>query len=128
MLQLCLPDNLVDVVSIGYGIRNTADARQALREIARVVKPGGILLNLDFYKPAQPIWRELFLWYLWNAGRLAGWLWHREPIVYGYISPSIRAFWTISEFEAQLQAAGFQIEWSASRLGGGVGLHVARRK
>lgn len=127
MLELCVADSSIDVVSIGYGIRNTADVGQALREIARVLRPGGILLNLDFYKPVGRIWRELFLWYMWNAGRLAGWLWHREPIVYGYLAPSIRQYVTMPEFESALRAAGFQVEWRASRVGGGIGLHVARR-
>lgn len=128
MLQLCLRDQSVDMVSVGYGIRNASDFEEALREIARVLKPGGVLLNLDFYKPAPGVWRELFLWYMWHAGRLAGWLWHREPMVYGYISHSIRRYLTIAEFEAALGKAGLQIEWRQSRLGGGIGLHVARRK
>ncbi|MBK5293417.1 MAG: class I SAM-dependent methyltransferase [Acidobacteriia bacterium] len=126
MLELCLRENRVDVVSIGYGLRNTADLGQGLIEIARVLKPGGILLNLDFYKPAGRVWRELFLWYMWNAGRLAGWLWHREPIVYGYLAPSIRRYVTMPQFEDELARAGFTVEWRASRLGGGIGLHVAR--
>ncbi len=127
MLQLCVPDASFDIVSIGYGIRNTVDAGRALREIARVLKPGGILLNLDFYKPLGKVWRELFLWYLWNAGRLMGWLWHREPIVYGYLAPSIRRYVTMPDFECALTEAGFRLEWRSSRLGGGIGLHVARR-
>lgn len=127
MLQLCVRESSVDVVSVGYGIRNTADMAQALREIARVLKPGGLFINLDFYRPARKFWRELFLWYMWNAGRMAGWLWHRQPIVYGYLGPSIRRYVTIPEFESALTIAGFQIKWRASRLGGGIGLHVAMR-
>jgi len=127
MLQLCVRDHSVDMVSIGYGLRNAADFSQALGEIARVLKPGGVLINLDFYRPVRRAWRELFLWYMWHAGRLAGWLWHREPMVYGYLAPSIRLYSTIPEFESALRSAGFQIEWRGSRLGGAVGLHVARR-
>ena len=127
MLELCVADKSVDVVTVGYGIRNTADPGQALREIARVLRPGGILLNLDFYKPVGRLWRELFISYMWNAGRLAGWLWHREPMVYGYLAPSIRRYVTMPEFESLLGAAGFEVEWRSSRLGGGIGLHVARR-
>ena len=127
MLKLCLRDQSVDVVSIGYGLRNTVDVRLALQECARVLRPGGILLNLDFYKPAGAAWREVFLWYMWNVGRIAGWLWHREPLAYGYIALSIRRYLTMPEFESELTRAGFDIEWRASRLGGGIGLHVARR-
>ena len=128
MLQLCLRDQSVDIVSVGYGIRNTSDFDEALREIARVLKPGGVLLILDFYKPAPGVWRELFLWYMWHAGRLVGWLWHREPMAYGYISHSIRRYLTIPEFEGALGKVGLQIEWRQSRLGGAIGLHVARRR
>ncbi len=127
MLQLCIADSSIDVVSVGYGIRNTADAKQSISEIARVLKPGGILLNLDFYKPVGRLWRKLFVWYMWNAGCLAGWLWHREPIIYGYLAPSISRYITMPDFEKTLTAAGFKIEWRESRLGGGIGLHVARR-
>ena len=126
VLDLCLRENSVDVVSIGYGLRNTVDVRVALRECARVIRPGGILLNLDFYKPVGELWREIFLWYLWNAGRVAGWLWHREPLAYGYLAPSIRRYLTMAEFERELLRIGFEVEWRASRLGGGIGLHVAR--
>lgn len=127
MLDLCLLEQSVDVVTIGYGLRNTPDATRALQEVARVLKPEGILLNLDFYKPIGRLWRKLFLWYMWNAGRLAGWLWHRQPIVYGYLAPSIRQYMTIAEFEAALSLAGFKVEWRESLFGGGIGLHVARR-
>jgi demethylmenaquinone methyltransferase/2-methoxy-6-polyprenyl-1,4-benzoquinol methylase len=128
MRQLCIRDQSVDIVSVGYGLRNTSDFGEALREIARVLKPGGVLLSLDFYKPARRAWRELFLWYMWHAGRLVGWLWYGEPMAYGYISHSIRRYLTIPEFEDALRAAGLQIEWRQSRLGGGIGLHVARRR
>jgi demethylmenaquinone methyltransferase/2-methoxy-6-polyprenyl-1,4-benzoquinol methylase len=128
MLELCVADSSVDVISVGYGIRNTADAPRALREMARTLKPGGLLLNLDFYKPAGAIWRRLFLWYMWNAGKLAGWIWHREPIVYGYLAPSIERYVTVKEFEAALDDAGFAVEWRSPKLLGGLCLHVARRR
>lgn len=127
MLSLCLPDASVDVVTIGYGLRNTGNTRLALAEIARVLKPGGLLANLDFHRPTSPAWRELFLWYMWNAGRAAGWLWHREPATYGYLAPSIRQYLSIAEFESALTRAGFAVEWSTQRLGGAIGIHIARR-
>lgn len=126
MLALCLADASVDVVTIGYGLRNAGDARLALAEIARVLRLGGILANLDFYRPVGSIWRELFLWYMWHAGRLAGWLWHREPTTYGYLAPSIRRYFSIAEFAGALAFAGFEVEWSARRLGGAIGVHIAR--
>lgn len=127
ILHLCLHEQSVDVVTIGYGLRNTSDAARALQEIARVLRPHGILLSLDFYRPIGKLWRKMLLWYIWNAGRLAGWLWHRQPIAYGYLAPSIDRYMTMPQFEAALSLAGFKLEWQESRLGGGIGLHVARR-
>lgn len=127
IMRLCVADRSFDIVSIGYGIRNTGDLHGSLQEIARVIRPGGILLNLDFYRPVGKLWREVFLRYMWHSGRLSGWLWHREPMVYSYIAQSIRRFVTIPEFESALAAHGFALEWRASHLGGAIGLHVARR-
>ncbi|MEP7365210.1 MAG: ubiquinone/menaquinone biosynthesis methyltransferase [Acidobacteriota bacterium] len=128
MLTLALPDASVDLVSIGYGIRNTHEPDRALREIARVLRPGGVLLNLDFYRPTNALWRELYLGYMLVAGNFAGWLWHREPITYGYLAPSIRRFVTMPEFESGLDRAGFALEWRKSHLFGALGLHVARKR
>lgn len=128
MLTLPMPDASIDLVSIGYGIRNTHEPDRALREIARVLRPGGLLLNLDFYRPTNALWRELYLGYMSVAGNAAGWLWHREPITYGYLAPSIRRFLTMPAFEQALDRAGLNLEWRASYLIGALGLHVARKR
>jgi ubiquinone/menaquinone biosynthesis C-methylase UbiE len=47
-------------------------------------------------------------------------------MVYGYLSPSIRRYVTMREFERQLETAGFRVEWRGSHLGGAIGLHAAR--
>ncbi len=53
MTALPLPDACVDVVTTGYGLRNVPDLDAALREIHRVLKPGGRLLSLDFNRPSS---------------------------------------------------------------------------
>lgn len=127
MLTLPVADASFDMVSIGYGIRNTHEPDRALSEIARVLRPGGLLLNLDFYRPTNALWRELYLGYMSVSGNAAGWLWHREPVTYGYIASSIRRFLTMPDFEAALTRAGFAVEWRKRHLFGGLGLHVARK-
>ena len=127
ILFTCLADSSVDVVTVGYGLRNTADPRKALAEIARVLKPGGVLASLDFHRPVSRVWRGLFLWYILHAGRLGGWLWHREPVTYGYIAPSIRRYFSVPEFEEALAEAGFAVEWRAQPLRGAIAIHISRR-
>lgn len=128
MMHLDLPDASVDVVTAGYGLRNVPDHRRALAELARVLRPGGRLLMLDFYRPTRPIWRRVFLAWLWATGSIVGWLWHREPVVYGYIARSIVGWVSVDEFSDALEAAGLEVETVRTYLRGGIGVHVARRR
>jgi ubiquinone/menaquinone biosynthesis methyltransferase len=127
MMCLDVPDASQDVVTIGYGLRNVPDHRVALREIHRVLKPGGTLANLDFALPEPGAWRWLFLRYLKTMGDVYGWLWHGEPEVYGYISRSIAHFVTLKQLAADMTATGFTVSYESPKLNGGVCLHVARK-
>lgn len=118
----------IDVVSASYGVRNVPDPTQCVREIARVLRPGGALVTLDFYRPGFAPWRTLFLWYLGVAGNVVGWLWHRDPIVYGYIARSIRDFMTADEFSALLRREGFEVVSVRRYVFGGIAQHIAVRR
>ena len=128
MMHLDLPDAAVDIVTAGDGLRNVPDHRRALAELARVLRPGGHLLTLDFYRPEGDVWRRLFLAYLAATGSLIGWLWHREPIVYAYIARSIDAWVSAEGFAGALADTGFEVESTRRYLRGGVAAHVARRR
>jgi demethylmenaquinone methyltransferase/2-methoxy-6-polyprenyl-1,4-benzoquinol methylase len=128
LMALDVPGASLGALTAGYGYRNTPDWRQALAEAARVLAPGGLLATLDFYRPANALWRALFLGYLRVAGELVGWAWHGHGIVYGYIAPSIAHFCTIAEWEAELARLGFTIEHRTTYLLGGVAAHVARKR
>ena len=117
----------VDAITAGYALRNAPQYEVAVREIARVLKPGGVLATLDFYRPESMLWRSIFLAYLETAGNWVGWLWHREPVVYGYIAPSIEHFVSWQGFSATLERNGLRVESVRRKLLGGVALHFARR-
>jgi demethylmenaquinone methyltransferase/2-methoxy-6-polyprenyl-1,4-benzoquinol methylase len=127
MVALPLADGVADGVTIGYGVRNAPTADAVLREVARVLRPGGVVLILDFYRPRSRLWRALFLGYLRMAGRLVGWWWHRIPAAYGYIAPSIRGYLTAEAMTRALTEHGFAVERVRRKLRGGVALHIARR-
>ena len=124
---LDVPTASVDAITAGYALRNVPDYRRGIAEIARVLKPGGVVATLDFYRPRSALWRRVFLSYLSAAGNLVGWLWHREPVVYGYIARSIDHFVSWQEFSASLVAHGMRVERVRTKLLGGVALHFARR-
>ncbi len=117
----------VDIITAGYGFRNAAELEAAIRECARVLRPGGVLGSLDFFRPRNALWRILFLLYLRVAGDAVGWLWHRTPAIYGYIARSIASFVTADEFSALLRRNGFRVETERHMLLGGIALHVAVR-
>jgi demethylmenaquinone methyltransferase/2-methoxy-6-polyprenyl-1,4-benzoquinol methylase len=126
MLQLPVRDAAVDAVTVGYGIRNAPDHGAALDEIGRVLRPGGLLLILDFYRPRNRLWRTLYLRYLAVAGRLYGWLWHRQSVAYGYVAPSIEHYLSWQDLSAALEDRGFVVKRVHRKLFGGIAIHVAR--
>jgi demethylmenaquinone methyltransferase / 2-methoxy-6-polyprenyl-1,4-benzoquinol methylase len=127
MAELSLPDESVDVVTAGYALRNAPNYALALNEIHRVLRVGGYVLTLDFYRPRSLLWRNLFLGYLAIAGNAFGWMWHGRGVVYGYIARSIEYFISHEAFSAVLEVQGFAVECVRQKLLGGVAVHVARK-
>lgn len=125
MMHLEVDDASVDVITSGYGVRNVPDPVTAVREMARVLRVGGTLVTLDFYRPESTLWRRILLGYLRLTGNVVGWLWHREPVVYGYISRSINQFMSWQSFSALLEREGFEVRRVHRHLGGGIATHVA---
>ncbi len=126
--RLPAADASVDLVTAGYAFRNAASLPVALAECARVLRRGGVVASLDFYRPPSALWRALYLAYLRVAGNLVGWWWHREPVAYGYIAPSIAAHVTADEFATAAAHAGFDECERRTRLAGGIALHLLRRR
>ena len=69
---LPFPDGTFDAVFVGYGLRNFPNLAEAVREIERVTRPGGLLVSLDFFLPANPVLRRLYLAYLYAQGAFWG--------------------------------------------------------
>ncbi|MFN2564320.1 MAG: ubiquinone/menaquinone biosynthesis methyltransferase [Gemmatimonadaceae bacterium] len=128
MIALPLPDSSVDVVTIGYGLRNAPRLDAALDEVARVLRPGGHVVTLEFCRPANAVWRRLFLGYLAVVGSLYGFAWHREPAAYGYIPRSIARFITPDELTAELARRGFDVYHVGRKLLGGICVHAGRKQ
>jgi demethylmenaquinone methyltransferase / 2-methoxy-6-polyprenyl-1,4-benzoquinol methylase len=124
---LPFPDGAFDAVFIGYGLRNFASLPAAVAEIQRVTRPGGLLVSLDFFLPANRFLRRLYLAYLYAQGTFWGLLLHGRPRVYTYIPDSLRTFVSIGEFSAMLRRSGYRKVDSRSYILGGIGLHWAAK-
>lgn len=124
-LDLPFADGTFDAVFIGYGLRNFPDLPAALCEIARVTRPGGRQVSLDFFLPRNRLQRVLYLGWLYAQGAFWGLLLHGRPRIYTYIPESLRGFLTISDFSLLLQRMGYADVGTRSYIGGGIGLHWA---
>lgn len=92
MTALPFPAASFDLVTTGYGIRNVPVIAPALAEIGRVLRPGGMLLSLDFNRPANAIVRAIYIAYLTAVGSTLGVVLHGDPDTYRYIPESIRRY------------------------------------
>lgn len=126
MLALPFPDRCVDVVTTGYGLRNVPDLDAALAEIARVLKPDGRLVSLDFNRPANPVIRAVYLAYLTVVGSALGFVLHGDPDTYRYIPASIRLYPGAAKVARMMEAHGFASARVIPVLGGLMAIHVAR--
>lgn len=126
---MCLPaaTGSMDAVTIAFGIRNVQDASVALKEVARVLKPGGRLAILEFSTPQQPLVRDAYLWYFRNVLPRLGRLVSRHGEAYAYLPASVETFTPPDEFVAQLEAAGLRRCEAVPLTFGVVYLYVAER-
>ena len=128
MIALPIGNARVTVVTVGYGLRNVPDLDEALREIQRVLTPGGRLLSLDFNRPSNAIVRGAYLAYLTVVGSLLGHALHGDPDTYRYIPESIRKYPGARGVAERMQRLGFDDVRAIPVLGGFMTIHVATKR
>lgn len=124
--RLAFRDGWFDAATAGFCIRNVANIETALREILRVLKPGGRFICLEFSRPTRRVLRALYDWYSfrllpWIGTKVAG----DRTGVYQYLPESIRAFPDQEAFKNLLFKAGFREVSYRNLTGGIVAIHVA---
>jgi len=125
VLDLPLPAQAFDAVTMGYGLRNVVDIRQCLREIARVLRPGGNVAILDFHKPTDPQMAAWQAWYVqhWVVPAAA----HYElGSDYDYILPSLEAFPSGEQQKQLALDVGLRDPQFYVLMGGMMGVLVAK--
>jgi len=123
-LRLPFRDASFDAVTIGYGLRNIADAGAALAEMRRVLAPGGRVVVLDFGKPESRLLGAAYRGFLRTAMPAIGWLFHGDPDTYRYIPESLERYPAQRGVAALMTGAGFENARWENRLLGTMGLNV----
>ena len=112
-----------DLVSVAFGLRNMTHKDRALREMARVLKPGGRLLVLEFSQVAPPL-RKLYDLYSFNVLPRLGKLVTGDEASYRYLAESIRMHPAQEELKSLMKECGFGHVDYHNMTGGVVALHV----
>ncbi len=124
--KLPFPDAHFDVVTVAFGLRNMTHKDRALREMCRVIKPGGKLLVLEFSKVAAPLAKP-YDWYSFQVLPRLGKLVAGDDASYRYLAESIRMHPGQEELKALMKEAGFGHVDFHNLTGGVVALHVGIR-
>ena len=120
--RLPFPDNYFDCVSIAFGLRNVTHKDIALREMQRVLKPGGRLIVLEFSKVAKPLEKIYDLYSLKLLPRI-GQLVANDADSYRYLAESIRMHPGQEELKNMMKAAGLEMVEYFNMTGGVVAVH-----
>ncbi len=124
-MRLPFGDGAFDLVTVAFGLRNMESYPGALAEMGRVLRPGGVILILDFSLPVRPL-RGLYRFYLHRVLPLvAGWL-TGKPDAYRYLGGSIEAFPSGEAMCRMIEENGFRSATRRSFAGGIASLYTGR--
>lgn len=127
--ELPLEDGGSDIISISYGIRNVVDRVEALQEFYRVLKPGGMVVILEFTKQEKSgIAAKGVDLYMKKILPAIGGLVSQNYAAYKYLPDSIEGFLTTQMLEEELRSAGFEMKYSKSFSLGISTLLVAQKR
>ncbi|MFQ5901336.1 MAG: bifunctional demethylmenaquinone methyltransferase/2-methoxy-6-polyprenyl-1,4-benzoquinol methylase UbiE [Thermodesulfobacteriota bacterium] len=105
--NIAFPDNSFQAATVGFGIRNVTSFENALREMMRVVKPGGRVICLEFSHPTSRIFRKLYDLYSFRIIPEIGHIVTGRREAYTYLTESIRRFPAQEELKKLMEDIGF---------------------
>jgi demethylmenaquinone methyltransferase/2-methoxy-6-polyprenyl-1,4-benzoquinol methylase len=126
-LALPLADGSLDLITVAFGFRNLANYERGMKEMLRVLKPGGVAAVLEFSQPTNRAFGALYGFFStrvlpWVGGLVSG-----SQDAYSYLPESIGRFPGADDLAVQMKQAGFAHVEFERMTGGAVALHLARK-
>ena len=118
-MRLPVQSGVLAGMTCAFGMRNLSSPEEGIREAYRVLKPGGVFVVLEFYRPSTPFMRLFHGVYARLVLPSVGFLVSRDKEAYGYLARSMKGFYTRKEFEELGRKVGFS-EVSGEELSFGI--------
>lgn len=127
-MELPFEDNTFDYVTIGFGLRNVPDYMHVLKEMHRVLKPGGMAVCLETSQPTLIGYRQLYYLYFRYIMPFMGRLFAKSFKEYSWLQESARDFPGIKELANMFEKAGFQNIQYKPYSGGAAASHIGYKE
>nr|WP_263325902.1 demethylmenaquinone methyltransferase [Neobacillus sp. Marseille-Q6967] len=127
-MELPFSDNSFDYVTIGFGLRNVPDYLQVLKEMHRVLKPGGVAVCLETSQPTLIGYKQLYYFYFRYIMPMFGRLFAKSYDEYSWLQESARDFPGMKELARMFEKAGFKDVFFKPYSGGAAAVHMGYKK
>lgn len=123
-MELPFPNDTFDYVTIGFGLRNVPDYMQVLKEIERVLKPGGMFVCLETSQSEMPIYKQLFRFYFKYVMPIFGKFFAKSYKEYSWLQESAKDFPGMKALAKMMEQAGFVNVEYKPYSGGAAARHI----
>ncbi|MED4462882.1 demethylmenaquinone methyltransferase [Metabacillus fastidiosus] len=127
-MSLPFEDNSFDFVTIGFGLRNVPDYMQVLKEMYRVVKPGGKVVCLETSQPTLPVFKQLYFFYFRYIMPMFGKVFAKSYEEYSWLQESARDFPGMKKLAEMFKEAGFDHVEVKAYTGGVAAMHMGHKR
>jgi demethylmenaquinone methyltransferase/2-methoxy-6-polyprenyl-1,4-benzoquinol methylase len=125
--SLPFPDNSFDAITVGFGVRNFEHLEQGIRDMHRVLKPGGTLVILEFSKPRMFPVKQLYKFYFKYITPFIGKIFSKDNSAYRYLPESVNAFPDGTDFLDVLIKAGLKESKAISLSFGIASIYISKK-
>ncbi|SER13382.1 demethylmenaquinone methyltransferase / 2-methoxy-6-polyprenyl-1,4-benzoquinol methylase [Gracilibacillus ureilyticus] len=127
-MELPFEENTFDYATIGFGLRNVPDYLQVLKEMRRVVKPGGLVVCLETSQPTMPIYKQLYYFYFKHIMPLFGKIFAKSYKEYVWLHESAKDFPGKDALKQFFEEAGLVNVQVKSYTGGVAAMHMGEKR